>query len=69
MTKPKPKPKTPQQLADEHWNFIEGLIFTQMKLTMFLFKEGFTHGYRHGKESNIVPSTTTRRVRTKPTKK
>ena len=52
MTKPKPKPKTPQQLADEHWSLIESIIFTQMKLTMLLFKDGFVHGYKHGKEDD-----------------
>lgn len=44
----KPRRKTPQQLADEHWEWIEGIIFTQMKLTMKLFKDGMIHGYKHG---------------------
>jgi len=47
MTKPKQAPKTPQQLANEHWEWIEGLVFTQMKLTMKLFMDGFVHGYEH----------------------
>jgi len=59
MTKPL---KTPMQLADEHWDWIEGILFTQMKLTMKLFKDGFIHGYKHGKESQSG-------VRTKPAKK
>lgn len=50
MTPKKPPKKTPRQLADEHWEFIEGLILEQFRVTMRLFKEGFTHGYKHGKE-------------------
>lgn len=49
MTKPK-QAKTPEQLANEHWNFLEGLILENMRLTMRLFIEGFKHGYKHGKE-------------------
>ena len=51
MTPRKEQPKTPKQLADEHWVFIEGLILTELKLTMRLFTEGFIHGFKHGKES------------------
>ncbi len=43
----KPIRKSPTQLADEHWIWLEGIIFTQMKLTMRLFKDGFVHGYKH----------------------
>lgn len=50
MTKPKPLLKTPLQLADEHWDWLEGVLFTQMKLTMRLFKDGFVHGYKHGRD-------------------
>ena len=53
MTKPKTRPKTPQQLADEHWDWLETIIFIQMKLAMRLFKDGFVHGHKHGKEENI----------------
>ena len=63
MTKRKPIPKTPEQLADEHWDWIEGVIFTQMKLTMKLFKDGMVLGYEHGKEDTLDG------LRTKPTKK
>lgn len=64
MTKPivhKPV-KTPKQLADEHWDFLEGLILTEMRLTMKLFIDGFVHGYKHGMEGKHG-------VRTRPTKK
>lgn len=52
MTKRKVQAKTPQQLADEHWDWIEGIILTQMRLTMRLFKDGFIHGYKHGDGRN-----------------
>lgn len=63
MTKKKVPQKTPEQLAGEHWEFIEGVILTQMRLTMKLFKDGFSHGYRHGEEATLAG------LRTKPTKK
>ena len=47
MTRPL---KTPEQLAKEHWDWIEGVILTEMRLTMRLFMDGFVHGHRHGKE-------------------
>lgn len=50
MTPRKPSKKTPSQLADGHWDFIEGIILEEFRLTMRLFKEGFIHGYKHGKE-------------------
>ena len=53
MTKRKLPQKTPRQLADEHWEFIEGLVLEQFRVAMRLFKEGFTHGYKHGKEDTI----------------
>ena len=49
MPRRKVPPKTPQQMADEHWDFIEGIILLQMRLTMKLFKDGFVHGHKHGK--------------------
>ena len=64
MTPRKPPPKTPSQLADEHWDWIEGIIFTQMKLAMKLFKDGLVHGYKH-RDKEIKDA----RVRPKPTKK
>jgi len=63
MTKRKLPPKTPRQLADEHWDLLEGVILTEMRLTMRLFIDGFIHGYKHGKEEHG------KRIRTKSTKK
>ena len=53
MTRRKPVPKTPEQSAEEHWRWLEMIIFTQMKLTMRLFQDGFVHGYKHGKEDTL----------------
>ena len=48
MTKPN---KTPRQLAEEHWNYIELLLFQQRLIEKKLFIDAFIHGYKHGKES------------------
>ena len=52
MAKLKPLPPTPQQLADEHWEFIEKLVLEQLRFTMLLYKQAIIHGYKHGKENN-----------------
>lgn len=54
MTPRKPVKKTPPQLAEEHWDFIEGVLLEQLRMTMRLFKEGFIHGYKHGKKNDSV---------------
>ena len=51
MTKPQ---KTPEQLAQEHWMWLEMVLLTQMKLTMRLFIDGMVHGYGHGKEDTLA---------------
>ena len=56
MTKPQ---KTPRQLAEEHWDQLEPILFTQMKLTMRLFIDGFIEGHNHGKESQSGGRTIT----------
>ena len=38
MTKPK---KTPEQLAKEHWEWLESIL-------QKTFKDAFVHGYNHG---------------------
>lgn len=48
MTKPK---KTPRQLAEEHWRWIESVLSDRQRETEHMFIEGFLHGYKHGKES------------------
>lgn len=60
MTKPK---KTPQQLADEHWNFVEGILLEAMRMTMRVSKEMFIHGHKHGRRDRDSG------VRTRPRKK
>ena len=47
MTRPN---KTPEQLANEHWNWLEGIMLEEMRMKMRLFKDAFIHGYKHGKE-------------------
>ena len=59
MTQPK---KTPEQLANEHWAELEGILLESMRMQMRLFKDAFIHGFKHGKESKDG-------VRTRPTKK
>lgn len=59
MTPPK---KTPRQLAEEHWMWMEGILLEEMRMKMRLYIEGFIHGYKHGKESQDG-------VRPKPHKK
>ena len=51
MTKPQ---KTPRQLAEEHWDELEPVIFTQMKLTMRLVIDGYAKGYSRGKEDTLA---------------
>jgi len=44
------EPKTAQQLAEEHWNFVEGILLESMRTTMLLAKEFMIHGYKHGQD-------------------
>lgn len=37
--------------AEEHWEFIEGIINHMLPLIEFLFIEGMKHGMKHGKEN------------------
>ena len=53
--------KTPQQLADEHWAWLEGILLESMRMQMRLFNDAFIHGFKHGKED--------KHVRTRPTKR
>ena len=54
MTKPKMLPPTPQQLADEHWSFLESILLEAVRMEMMLYKSAFLHGYKHGKESHAI---------------
>lgn len=44
--------ETPEQLARKHWGYLETILFTQMKLTMTMYLDGFTHGYEHGRRNS-----------------
>jgi len=49
---------TPESLAQEHWEYVKGLIDhigtaiqeSQMQTFEFLYKTAFIHGYKHGSE-------------------
>ena len=57
--------KTPEQLADEHWNYVRGVIeqendrveFMVLSLNDYIakieyhFKTALIHGFKHGAES------------------
>ncbi|KKN75194.1 hypothetical protein LCGC14_0383530 [marine sediment metagenome] len=62
MTPKLPK-KTPRQLAEEHWMWIEGMLLEEMRMKMKLFQEGFIHGYKHGKEEQSGVCTRQRKKR------
>ena len=53
MTPRKPPPKTPKQLAEEHWAELEPVLFTQMKLTMRLTIDAYIKGYNRRKEDEL----------------
>ena len=44
------KKMTPQELADQHWNWLEGILLESMRMQMKLYKDGFIHGHKHGYE-------------------
>lgn len=47
MTKPK---KTPRELAKEHWDWLESILFQQRQMERKLFIDAFVHGYGHSKK-------------------
>lgn len=49
MAKPK---KTALQLAQEHWDWLESVLFQQRQVEKLLFISAFIHGYKHGKKEN-----------------
>ena len=53
MTQPK---KTPEQLANEHWAELEGILLESMRMQMRLFKDAFIHGFKHGKDNTKIVS-------------
>lgn len=46
MTKPN---KTPEQLAEEHWNWLQSILDRQRIMEKKLFIDAFVHGFKHGK--------------------
>ena len=40
--------------AEDHWNFIEGIITIFLKLAKWLYIQGMIHGYKHGKKEAEV---------------
>ena len=47
---PTPRKKSPMELAEDHWAWIEALMEKRQAETKYMFLEGFVHGYKHGKE-------------------
>lgn len=47
MTNPK---KTAEQLAEEHWAWLESVLYQEKQLEKKLYISGFIHGFKHGKE-------------------
>ncbi|KKN74178.1 hypothetical protein LCGC14_0392640 [marine sediment metagenome] len=47
MTKPK---QTPKELAEEHWGWIESLLYQQRQMEKKLFIDAFVHGFKHGRK-------------------
>lgn len=49
--------KTPEQLAEEHWEWVKGLIkssscdYTDETLE-YIYTTAFIHGYKHGLAAN-----------------
>ena len=53
--------KTPEQLAIEHWEWIDGLLSKMQNSLLtspivygvlkYLYTTAFIHGYKHGKET------------------
>lgn len=44
--------KTPKQLRDEHWAWIEQVLANRQAETKHMFIEGFIHGHKHGKQGS-----------------
>ena len=58
--------KTPTELADEHWEWLEGLWESLpdgatfgITTTEYLYKTAFVHGYKHGVMTQTTDSEKT----------
>ncbi len=47
---PTPKKKTPQELAQEDWDYIGAILDKQREMERKLYLKAFEHGYKHGKK-------------------
>lgn len=50
------KQKSPEELADEHWEWVVGLLDmikgqVGYDTCEYLYKTAFAHGFKHGKEN------------------
>jgi hypothetical protein len=43
--------KSPKQLAEEHWAWIESILYQQRLMEKKLFIDAFVHGFKHGVEA------------------
>ena len=50
MTKPN---KTPRQLAEEHWDWLQSILGKQREMEKKLFIDSFIHGVEHGIRTRI----------------
>ncbi len=48
MTKSK---KTIMEIAEEHWTWIDGVLYQQRLIERKLYIDAFVHGYKHGEEA------------------
>ena len=42
------KNKTPLELAQEHWNWLQEVLDKQREIERKLFIDAFVHGHKHG---------------------
>lgn len=42
--------KTPLELAQEHWNWLQSVLGRQREMERKLFIDAFVHGYKHATE-------------------
>ena len=43
-----------RKLAEEHWDWIKGVLANRQAETKHMFIEGFVHGYKHGETMEKV---------------
>lgn len=48
MTKPR---KSPKELAEEHWAWLQSILDAQRIMEKKLFVDAFIHGFKHGQKS------------------